>query len=91
MYVCITGFLPGNTEDDSLKFELDLDPSLNEQIAQIVGHRSLNAMSEGLWVLTDKQASQISSLIGQPLPTHLSLLIGLEAESNLKTSPKNGT
>jgi hypothetical protein len=79
MHVCISGFLQESSEDDSLKFDLKLAPSLNEQIAQLLGHRSLNAMAEGEWLLTNEQAIQISSLIGQPLPIHLSLFIGLEA------------
>ena len=32
MYLCISGFLLDSTEDDSLKFELDIDGSFNEQI-----------------------------------------------------------
>lgn len=79
MYLCINGFLPDSAEDDSLKFELDLDGSFNDEIVQLLGHRNLNAMAEGEWLLTGEQAAQISKIIGQSLPTHLKLFIGVEA------------
>jgi len=79
MYLCIHGFLPDNDEDDSLKFELDIDGSFNEQIVQPLGHRSLNAMAECEWLLTSEQVAHLSSIIGQPLPTDLKLFIGVEA------------
>lgn len=79
MYLCITGFLAESAEDDSLKFELDLDAAFNDQIVQLLGHRNLNAMAEGEWLLTREQVVQISELIGQPLPTTLKMFIGVEA------------
>jgi hypothetical protein len=79
MYLCISGFLPDNAEDDSLKFELDLDGSFNEQILQFLGHNSLNAMAEGEWLLANEQVTQISLIIGQSLPANLKLFIGVEA------------
>ncbi|APC17683.1 hypothetical protein BLL42_18825 [Pseudomonas frederiksbergensis] len=79
MYLCISGFLPDSAEDDSLHFELDLDGSFNDEIVQLLGHRNLNAMAEGEWLLADEQAAQISKIIGQSLPTHLKLFIGVEA------------
>nr|WP_256577481.1 pyocin S6 family toxin immunity protein [Pseudomonas sp. R37(2017)] len=47
MYLCISGFLPDSSEDDSLKFELELDSSVNDEIVNLLGHKSLNAMAEG--------------------------------------------
>ena len=79
MYLCIHGFLPDNDEDDSLKFELDIDGSFNEQIVQPLGHRSLNAMAECEWLLTAAQIAHLSSIIGRPLPTDLKMFIGVEA------------
>ncbi|WP_314917502.1 pyocin S6 family toxin immunity protein [Pseudomonas helleri] len=79
MYLCITGFLPDNPEDDSLKFELDLDSCVNEQVVQLLGHRSLSSMAEGEWPLTEEQITQISEFINQPLPTDLKLFIGVYA------------
>jgi hypothetical protein len=46
MYLSIYGFLVDLDKDDSLKFELDLDLALNEEVAQLLGHRSLHAMTE---------------------------------------------
>jgi hypothetical protein len=79
MYLCISGFLPDSAEDDSLKFELDLDASFNDRIVQLLGHRSLNSMAEGEWLLAREQVTQVSELIGQSLPTNLKLFIGVEA------------
>jgi hypothetical protein len=79
MYLCISGFLPDDAEDDLIKFELDLDSSFNDQVLQLLGHRSLEMMAEGEWLLTHEQATQLSEIIGQPLPTELTLFIGVEA------------
>ncbi|MGY4814635.1 pyocin S6 family toxin immunity protein [Pseudomonas chlororaphis subsp. piscium] len=78
MYLCISGFLPSPAEDDSIKYELDIDAAFNEQIVQLLGHESLEAMAEGLWPLTNEQVAQISELIGQALPGDLEMLIGVE-------------
>ena len=79
MYLCISGFLRGVNEDDSLKFDFDLDEHLNDQIVRILGHRSLNAMSEGEWLLTKEQVIELSQIIGESLPTDLDLYIGVLA------------
>lgn len=47
MYLCISGFLPDSAKDDSLKLELVLDASFNDQIVKLLGHRSLNQMASG--------------------------------------------
>ncbi|MGY1447174.1 pyocin S6 family toxin immunity protein [Pseudomonas chlororaphis] len=79
MYLCITGFLLNSTEDDSLKYELDVDSIYNKQIVETLGYTSLNAMEEGEWLLTNEQITAISEIIGLPLPTDLKLYIGVEA------------
>lgn len=79
MYLCISGFLHDGVDDDSLKFELDLDHSHDEQIIQLLGHQSLNAMVECEWALTSEQVEKISVLIGRELPEDLQLFIGVEA------------
>ncbi|WP_019408364.1 pyocin S6 family toxin immunity protein [Pseudomonas psychrophila] len=79
MHLCISGFLLESSEDDSLKFEHDLDSSLNDQIVQILGHKNLNAMAEGEWLLTDEQIAHLSEITGVALPTDLKLFIGVEA------------
>ncbi|MPQ69662.1 MULTISPECIES: pyocin S6 family toxin immunity protein [unclassified Pseudomonas] len=78
MYLCISGFLPDNADDDSLKFELDLDIRFNEKVMRLLGYENLNVMAEGEWLLSGEQLEQISELIGQSLPTHLKMFIGLE-------------
>lgn len=79
MYLSISGFLPDENEDDSLKFDLDLKESYNSRILQLLGHRSLNAMAEGEWLLTKEQVIEISKIIGESLPTDLDLFIGVLA------------
>lgn len=79
MHLCINGFLPDGFDDDSLKFELDLDGSFTDEIMKLLGHKNLNAMAEAEWLLAKEQIAQISEIIGQSLPTHLKLFIGVEA------------
>ena len=78
MYLCISGFLPDDPEDDLIKFELDVGHSFNDQIVQALGHKSINAMAEGEWQLTSEQVARISEILGQNLPTDLKLFIGVE-------------
>ncbi|UZJ62002.1 pyocin S6 family toxin immunity protein [Pseudomonas sp. KU26590] len=79
MFLYIFGFLLDSTEDDSLKFEMKIDPSLDDEIVARLGHASLNAMAEGDWPLTNEQVTMLSSLTGRQLPTDLKLLIGVVA------------
>jgi hypothetical protein len=53
---------------------VDIGSSFNEEIVRFLGHRSLNAMAECKWLLTNEQISQLSSIIGHPLPMDLKLL-----------------
>ena len=79
MYPCISGFLADSSEDDSLKFELDLDESLIQGILPILGLESINEMAAGEWLLSNEQLLRVSILAGRPLPTDLQMFIGLEA------------
>ena len=79
MFLYIFGFLFDSTEDDSLKYEMKIDPSLNDEIVARLGHASLNAMAEGDWPLTNDQVVMLSSITGRQLPTDLELLIGVVA------------
>jgi hypothetical protein len=72
-------YMLDSTEDDSLKFEMKIDPSLNDEIVARLGHASLNAMAEGDWPLTNEQVTMLSSITGRQLPTDLKLLIGVVA------------
>ena len=77
MYLRLYGFLPGDDEDDSLKFKLPIDRSFTDQIIKLLGHQDLNAMAEGEWLLTSEQVVQLSLVIGQTLPADLDLFIGV--------------
>jgi hypothetical protein len=77
--MCITGFLPDSFEDSSLKYELDIDTSLNEQIVELLGHKSLNEMASGEWLLTAEQVQQIAGLVSETIPPDLDIFIGVEA------------
>ncbi|MGE6387783.1 pyocin S6 family toxin immunity protein [Pseudomonas sp. NPDC078416] len=79
MYPCISGFLADSSEDESLKFELDLDESHIQEILPILGLRSINEMAAGEWLLSNEQIMKVSALVGRPLPTDLQMFIGLEA------------
>jgi hypothetical protein len=79
VYPCISGFLADSSEDDSLKFELDLDESHRQEILPILGLQSINEMAAGEWLLSTDQIMQMSTLAGRPLPMDLQLFIGLEA------------
>lgn len=78
MHLCITGFLPNNNEDDLLKFQLYIDPYYNDDIVSFLGHRSLDAMSEGLWRLSREQIIGVSEITGNKIPIDLDILIGVE-------------
>ena len=79
MYLCISGFLPNGSEDDLIKFELDVNASFNDQIVKALGHKSLHPMAQGEGLLTSEQVELVSEIIGQSLPSDLKLFIGVEA------------
>lgn len=87
MYLCISGFLPDDPEDDLIKFELDVGHSFNDQIVQALGHKSINAMAEGEWQLTSEQAARISEILGQELPIDLNLFVGVEVSRSYSRGP----
>jgi hypothetical protein len=78
MYLCITGFLPDSFNDTSLKYELDVAPEFEQKIVALLGHKSLNAMASGEWLLTPDQVDQIAALINAPIPRELDVFIGVE-------------
>ncbi|KQZ93285.1 pyocin S6 family toxin immunity protein [Pseudomonas sp. Root562] len=79
MYLCITGFLPDDLEDNSLKYELDVNAAFNDQIVELLGHKNLGAMASGEWPLTKEQVQQIGALTGETIPPDLNIFIGVEA------------
>jgi hypothetical protein len=79
VYPCISGFLEDSSEDESLKFELDLDESNIQEILPILGLQNITEMAEGEWLLSTEQIKELSTIVGRPLPIDLELFIGLEA------------
>ncbi|VVP98816.1 pyocin S6 family toxin immunity protein [Pseudomonas fluorescens] len=74
MHLCISRFLCDSAEDSSLKYELDVDSAFNDQIVQLLGHKSLNQMASGEWLLTAEQVQQIALLTNQPIPSDLDFI-----------------
>ncbi|KAA0945073.1 MULTISPECIES: pyocin S6 family toxin immunity protein [unclassified Pseudomonas] len=79
MYLCITGFLPDSFEDNSLKYELDVAPELEQRVMDILGWKSLDAEADGELPLTREQVSQIADVVEESLPDNLDMFIGVVA------------
>jgi len=79
MFLEITGFLAGDNEDDSIKFELDVGPEFEQAVMDVLGWDSLAAEANGELPLTGRQIQQIEIAIHQPLPKELELFIGVRA------------
>ena len=79
MYLRITGFLTDDSEDDSLKLELDIEPEHERSVVNALGHESIDAMASGEWLLTKEQVQKLSDLIKRPLPIDLEIFIGVAA------------
>lgn len=79
MFLEITGFLAGDNEDDSIKFELDVSPEFEQAVMDIFGWDSLAAEANGELPLTGEQVKQLEVAIQQPLPKELDLFIGVRA------------
>ncbi|WP_321864785.1 pyocin S6 family toxin immunity protein [Pseudomonas paraveronii] len=79
MYLCITGFLPDDADDDSLKYELNVSSEFEQAVMEILGWKSLAAEADGELPLTKEQARQIASAIKESLPDDLDMFIGVQA------------
>ncbi|UVE48720.1 hypothetical protein KS461_13475 [Pseudomonas chlororaphis] len=80
MYLCITGFLPDEANDDSLQYELDVAPEFNQAVLDLVGWNSLEeSVRHGVVELTAAQVRQIESVLGQPIPSDLDVCISVFA------------
>lgn len=77
MFLWISGFLKGDGEDDSLKFEKTVRPEFEVAVMGILGWNSLDEGSDGEWLLTGEQARQIALVLNEHLPTELDLFIGV--------------
>jgi len=79
MFLWISGFLKGDDDDDSLKYDHTVQPEHEAAVLEILGWSSLEESPEGEWLLTSNQVQHIAVLINESLPTELDLFIGVRA------------
>jgi hypothetical protein len=79
MFLWISGFLPGDNEDDSLKYELNVPHEFERKVLDALGWTDLENSPEGDWLLNTMQVQQIAKIIGESLPADLDLFIGVTA------------
>jgi hypothetical protein len=77
--LCITGFLADDSDDTSLKYELEVPPQFEPAVLEVMGWQSVAKSPDGEWLLTGDQSHQIAATINEPLPDDLDLFIGVEA------------
>lgn len=77
MFLEITGFLVDDSEDDSLKFALNIDSECEAGVMKILGWESLADEANGELPLTTAQVEAVSVLLEEPLPMYLDLFIGV--------------
>lgn len=79
MFLWISGFLKDDDEDDSLKYDLDIQPEHEAAVMGILGWKNLDESPDGEWLLTNEQAQEIAVAVNEQLPMELDLLIGVRA------------
>ena len=79
MFLEITGFLAEDSEDSSIKFELDVQPEFENAVMDILGWENLAAECDGELPLTEEHVRKISSAINEQLPVTLNMFIGVRA------------
>ena len=79
MFLEITGFLAEDSEDSSIKFELDVQPEFENAVMDILGWENLAAECDGELPLTEEHVRKISSAINEHLPVTLNMFIGVRA------------
>ncbi|MBK5300971.1 MULTISPECIES: pyocin S6 family toxin immunity protein [Gammaproteobacteria] len=77
MFLWISGFLKGDGEDDSLKYDLTVRPEFEVAVMGALGWKSLDKSADGEWLLTGEQIQQIAIALNEQLPTELDLFIGV--------------
>jgi hypothetical protein len=77
MFLWISGFLKSDDKDDSLKFELIVQPEFEGFVMSILGWKSLDESADGEWLLSDEQVQKIASALNEQLPSDLDLFIGV--------------
>jgi hypothetical protein len=79
MFLWISGFLKGDDEDDSLKYDLNVSPEHEAAVMGILGWKSLDDSPAGEWLLTNEQTQEIAVAVNEQLPMELDLFIGVRA------------
>lgn len=77
MFLWISGFLTGDDEVDSLKYDFTVRPELEVAVMDVLGWKSLDESADGEWLLTGEQVQQIAKVLNEQLPTELDLFIGV--------------
>ncbi|NWD51756.1 pyocin S6 family toxin immunity protein [Pseudomonas gingeri] len=77
MHLCITGFLVDDSEDSSLKYELDVPPEFEQAVMKVLGWKRLEDECDGDLPLTSALGQQIAAVLEEPLPNDLDLFIGV--------------
>jgi len=77
MFLWISGFLKGDDEDDSLKFNLNVAREHEAAVMDTIGWKSLDESADGEWLLTGAQTQQLNQILGEELPKDLDLFISV--------------
>ncbi|VVN73208.1 pyocin S6 family toxin immunity protein [Pseudomonas fluorescens] len=79
MFLWISGFLKGDVEDDSLKYQLTVRPEFEALVMEVLGWKSLDECADGEWLLTGEQVQRLVLALNEQLPTELDLFIGVRS------------
>jgi hypothetical protein len=77
MFLWISGFLKGDDEDDTLKYQLTVGSKFEPAVLAAMGWKSLDESPDGEWQLTLDQAQKIGMAVNEQLPAELDLFIGI--------------
>lgn len=80
MYLCITGFLENDSEDSSLKYELDIVSEYENAVMTVLGWKNLADECDGDLPLSSDLVQKISVAVNEPLPRDLDLFIGVVSD-----------
>lgn len=79
MYLLITGFLPEESGDDSLKYELAVPADHEREVTEVLGWKGLAEEGDGELLLDPEQVNSIAQAIQESLPNDLDLFIGIRS------------
>lgn len=74
-FLCVTGFLSEDNEDDSLQYELEIPSELQERILAVMGWKTLADSNGNGWLLTSHQVSEIARIVEKRFPEGLDFFI----------------